>query len=115
MTLEEDLKRFIRDLGEVTFTIWGITPDDHDIKDGEFPINERLARVKGFEAALGAAQSLLAGDPTLMGIFIEPGMRLDQTRYFSRLRVNRAAGQDPNLPHLDPTEGDGPKKGTIIL
>lgn len=115
MTLEDDLKRFVRDLAQVQFTIWGVPPDDHDIKEGEFPINERLAVVKGFEAALGAAQGVLAGDPTIMCTFIVPNMKLDPNRYFSRLRINRASGQDPNLPHLDPTEGDGPRKGTIIL
>ena len=120
MSQEEDLRRFVRDLAEVRFTVWGITPDEKDIKDGEFPINERLAVVKGFEAAFGAAQAACLSDPTLLGTFIVPnigGTALDlfAKRYFRRLRINKPGGQDPNLPHLDPTEGDGPKKGTIIL
>jgi len=115
MSVEEDLRRFAKDLKEVQFTIWGITPDERDIKDGEFPINERLASVKGFEAALGAAQGALATDPTLMGAFIVPNIRLDPQRFFSRLRIARATGPDSHLTDLDPYEGDGPQKGTIIL
>ena len=120
MTLEEDLARYVRDLAEIRFTVWGITPDDDDIKDGEFPINERLAVLKGFEAAFGAAQAAILSDPTIMGAFIVPNiggkaLELFEKRYFTRLRIGRLRGQDPNLPNLDPTEGDGPKKGTIIL
>ena len=115
MSLDEDLKRFAKELRDVPFTIWGITPDERDIKDGEFPINERLAKVKGFEAALSAAQGCLAGDPTLMGAFIVPDIRLDQQRYFSRLKVARATGPGSSMPNLDPNEGDGPARGTLIL
>ena len=115
MSVEEDLRRFVKDLGEVSFTIWGVPPDDKDIRDGEFPINERIASVKGFEAALGAAQGALAGDPTIMMTFIVPNQRLDPQRYFSRLKIARAAGPGTHLTDLDPNEGDGPQRGTLIL
>jgi hypothetical protein len=71
--------------------------------------------VKGFEAALGAAQAALADDPTIMAVFIVPHGNLNATRYFSRLRIARAVGPGTNLTDLDPNEGDGPPRGTLIL
>lgn len=120
MSLEDDLRRFIKDLPEVHFTVWGITPDEKDIKEGEFPINERLGVVRGFEAAYGLATASVLGDPTLIGALIVPnigGPALDlfAKRYFRRLQVGRAALMTSDLPNLDPSEGDGPRKGTIIL
>lgn len=85
-------------LEQLSFQLWGVTDDPLDIKDGEFPINERLGGpVKGMLAAVGAAEAAMRGDPGLIRVLLVPTMA---NPYCGQLTVRRSRSGDALRPNL---------------
>lgn len=110
--MSEPSQEFVdRFLANLSFQLVAMTDDIKDIRDGEFPIGERRGTVRGLDAAVGAAQGLLNGDPELTMVLCVP----PQNAYCGTVRVYRhgGGGMRPNAPDFVPP--DNPTEGRTII
>lgn len=88
----------------VTWTLWAMSGDKFDIKEGERPIGEPGGKVRGMNAAVAKAKMILASDPGIRHVRLEPEI---VTRQIKPMIVKRiSSGVDVNGP-LDPQAGEG--------
>lgn len=105
--------RLLRKIEELWYDLWAVSDDVKDLRDGQFPVGERLGKaVFGYSAANAAAQAAMNMDPGIEAVVCEPQGVVkppiwtgEPTPYsFKVTRVSRMS-TERNLD-LDPNEGD---------